>query len=283
MSNRIYSATGCVRCKIAKRFMDEKGIAYEDLDIKGNGMESFRNFYGANRSSIHRGEEGIEFPIFTNGTVVRQGVGVVIAYLIAETKLDGFIRRSELLHGWIDGLYVSGGDPAQADDFISVLDFLKKNGLKIKLDTNGKNASVLERLLERGLADRIVMEVKGPVGLYPTLLQETIDSGEIERSISLVAKFPEYEFYTRVAPVIRQPGEKPEISYLTPEEIGETAKMIEDATGSKKHPYELKTFDPDLSEEERFKGIEPLPASELFKYRTAARRYMVLTEIEKNK
>lgn len=281
MSNTIYSATGCVRCKIAKKFMDDQGIAYEDLNIKGDGMEAFRKFYGANRSSIHRGEEGLEFPIFTDGTVIRQGVGVVIAYLLAETKLDGFIRRSELFHGWIDGLHVSEGDPAQADEFISVLRFLKENGLKMQLDTNGKNALLLEKLSEQGLCDRIAMDVKGPAALYPTLLDDAIDSGEIEKSISLVTKFPEYELYTTIAPVIRQPGENPEISYMTPEEIGDTAKMIEEATGSKKHPYELRSFDPGSCEDERLKSIEPLSSSEMFKYRTAARRYMVLTEIEK--
>ncbi len=281
MGNRIYSATGCVRCKIAKKFMDEQGIEYEDLNIKGDGMEAFRKFYGANRSSIHRGEEGIEFPILTDGTVIRQGVGVVIAYLLAETKLDGFIRRSELLHGWIDGLHVSEGDPAQAYDFISVLSFLKENGLKLHVDTNGKNASVLEQLSEKGLGDRVVMDAKGPAKLYPALLDKAIDSGEIEKSISLVAKFPEYEFYTTVAPLIRQLEDKPEISYLTPEEIGETARWIEEATGSKKHPYLLRRFDPQTCADERLQGIEPLSPSDLFKYRTAARRYMVLTEIEK--
>lgn len=281
MGNRIFSATGCVRCKIAKKYMDEQGIEYEDLDIKGDGMQTFREFYGAKRSSIYRGEEGIEFPIYTDGKAIRQGVGVVIAYLMTEANLDGFIGRSDLSHGWIDGLYVSGGDPANAEGFISVLSFLKKNGLKIKLDTNGKNASVLERILKQGLGHKIMMDVKGPASLYPNLLDESIDANEIEKTISLVAKFPEYEFYTTIAPVVRQSGDKLEINYLTPEEIGETAQWIEKATGTKKHPYLLRRFDPQTCTEERLKGVETLPSSELFKYRTAARRYMVLTEIEK--
>ena len=169
--------------------MDNCGIAYEDLDIKGDGTEAFRKFYGANRSSIHRGEKGI--------------------------------------------------------------------------------------------GDRIGMDVKGPVGLYPTLLDEAVDPGEIEKSISLVAWFPEYEFYTTIAPVIRQPGENPEISFLTPEEIKETAKLIEDATGSKKHLCELRGFDPGTCEDERLESIAPLSSNEMFKYHTAARRSMVMTEIEK--
>jgi len=57
--------------------------------------------------------------------------------------------------------------------------------------------------------------------------------------------------------------------------------MIEAATGSKKHAYKLRAFDPQQAIDDRFRTLEPLPASAMFKYRTAARRYMVLTEIEK--
>jgi len=144
----LFTATGCARCKIAKKFMDEKGIGYEEHDISGEGKDLFGRFYRNNRSSVYRGKEGIEFPVFTDGTIIRQGVGVVIAFLRAGTRLDGFIGRSELSHGWMDGIHVSEGDPALADEVAEVLGFLKKNGLKVQFDTNGKHASVLQKLLE---------------------------------------------------------------------------------------------------------------------------------------
>jgi pyruvate-formate lyase-activating enzyme/glutaredoxin len=281
MSLTIYTATGCTRCKITKKFMNEQEIAYEELDIKGDGMQAFRKFYGANRSAIYRGEDGVEFPVVTEGNVIRQGVAVAIAYLLADTQLDDFIRRCELKHEWIDGLHVSGGDPALGDQLIVLLKFLKKNGLKLQLDTNGKNASILEQLLEEGLGDRVVMEVKGPADLYPAMLAETIDPAEIEKSISLAARFPEYKFYTTVVPVIRQADGEQQAGYLTPEEISETAGWIESATGSKKHPFQLRHFDPQTCSDEKLNSIEALPSSEMFKYRTAARRHMVLAEIEK--
>ena len=282
MGHTIYTATGCTRCKITKKFMDEQGIAYEELDIKGDGMQAFRKFYGANRSAIYRGEDGVEFPVVTDGSAIRQGVAVAIAYLLAGTQLDGFIQRCELRHEWVDGLHISGGDPALADQLIAVLSFLKKSGLKLQLDTSGKNAAILEMLLQKGLGDRVVMEVKGPATLYPALLGENIDPAEIENSISLAARFPEYEFYTTVAPLIRTADDKTPADYLSPEEIGETAGWIESATGSKKHPYQLRSFDPQACSDERFKDMEALPSGEMFKYRTAARRHMVMTEIEKN-
>jgi pyruvate formate lyase activating enzyme len=280
MTNQIYTAAGCVRCKITKQFMQENDIDYEEYDFKADGKEIFSQFYRANRKAIFRDKDGVEFPVFTDGKVIRQGLSVIVGYLVAGDNLKGFIGRS-LLHGeWIDGFDLSGGNPQQAQGLIAVLRHLKKNGLKIQLTTSGKNASVLETVLEQKLGDRVIMDVKGPSALYGRLAGEAIDSEEITRSIALVARFPEFAFTTTVAPVVR---EDESVSYLTPEEIGETAKMIEAASGSKKNPYHLKRFDPDTIEDDAITSIEPLPDSAIFKYRTAARRYQVMTEIDKQR
>jgi len=203
---------------------------------------------------------------------------VVIGYLISGGGLDGFIGRSTLHGEWIDGFDLSGGDPDQADGLITVLTYLKKNGLKLQLTTSGKNSTVLEKVLSKTLGDRLIMEVKGPASLYGRLLGEEIAPDEIFRSIALTAGFPEHAFYTKVAPVVRADGT---ISYLTPEEIGETARMIEEASGGKKHPYRLRGYVPAMAPDDRIRSLEPLPDSAMFKYRTAARRYQVMTEIDK--
>ena len=278
MGNTIYTATGCARCKITKRYMGENGIEYEEFDVKGEGEEAFGQFYRANRKKIFRSKDGVEFPVFTDGNEIRQGVSVIIGYLIADSRLDGFIGQSALHGEWIDGFDLSGGDPDQADGLLAVLSYLKKNGLKLQLIANGKNSSIVERVLEKNLGDRMIMEVKGPASIYGRLLGEDIASDEISRSIALTARFPEYAFYTTVAPVVRTNGA---VSYLTPDEIGEAAKMIEEASGSNKHPYSLRRYDPKNVLDGRIKSIEPLPDSAMFKYRTAARRYQVMTEIEK--
>jgi pyruvate-formate lyase-activating enzyme/glutaredoxin len=278
----LFTATGCARCKIAKKFMDEKGIGYEEHDISGEGKDLFGQCYRNNRSSVCRGKEGIEFPVFTDGTIIRQGVGVVIAFLRAGTRLDGFIGRSELSHGWMDGIHVSEGDPALTDELAEVLGFLKKNGLKLQCDTDGKNASVLQKLLEQRLGDRVIMDLKGPMVLYNALLGEEIDPQEIRRTMELVTKFPEYRFETTVAPVFGQGSETGGVRYLTPEEIGDTAKWIREVTANNKQPYLLRPFDPDTSPDQRFKSLEKLSPNSLLRYRSAARKHQVLTEIEKN-
>ncbi|MGI6553093.1 MAG: hypothetical protein ACOX37_08770 [Bacillota bacterium] len=109
---------------------------------------------------------------------------------------------------------------------------------------------------------------------------EEIDFREVEESIRLLPSFAQYQFQTTIVPVKR--GEEKGLSYLTPEEIGETARLIEELTGSKKNPYLLKRFQPNQVEDKSLRTVEPLAAGLLFKYRTAARTYQVLAEVEKD-
>jgi len=281
MGNTLFTVSGCVRCKIAKSFMDEKGILYDEIDIKGGGKEQFGQFYRKNRNGIIRDKNGVEFPIFTDGLMIRQGVGVILAYLLSGTKLDNLIGRSLLSKGWIDGIHVSGGETSMANELVSLLSFLKKKDLKIQVDTNGKNASILKQLHEKRLCARVIMDVKGPLEIYDKILGEEIDPDDIKKSMVLVINFPEYQFQTTVAPVLRKEGEKLEISYLTPDEIAEVARLIKDVTNGNKHPYLLRIFNPEICSNERLKSIKKFPTNAMFKYRTAARKHLVLTEIEK--
>ena len=278
MTRQIYSATGCARCHITKRFMKENGMDCEEYDIKADGKDAFAKFYRVHRAEIYRDKDGVEFPVYTDGSVIRQGVSAVIGHLMAGNGLDGFIGRSTLHGEWIDGFNISAGDPSRARDLLKVMAYLKQNGLKILLTTDGRNPEVLKAVLDEHLGNRMVMEVKGPADLYEALAGEPIDPNALETSIRLAAQFPAYQFYTILAPMISKDDT---IRYLTPEEIGETAKTIEKAAGSKKHPYELRPFDPDRAVDDRLRSAEPLPASAFFKYRTSARQYMVTTQIAK--
>jgi pyruvate formate lyase activating enzyme len=282
MNRTLFTATGCARCNITKKFMHEQGLAYDEHDAVGAGKDLFGQFYRAHRSAIFRGQEGIEFPVLVEGAVIRQGVAVVIAWLSAGPRLDGFIGRSELSKGWVGGLHVAGSDPAAVDELVAVLGVLKKHGLKLQLDTDGRNASVLETLLDKGLGDRLVMDVKGPKALYSALLGAEVDPAEISRTMALAKRFGEYRFETTVAPVPAPGGDPGTIRYLTSEEIAETAAWVKEATGSHRQPYILRLFDPQAHPDDRFRSVERLTPNALLRHRTAARRHQVLTEIEKS-
>ena len=278
MSFTLFSTEGCARCKILKSRMAELGIAYEEHDFKGAGKDAFQQFYTANRKAVYRGPEGIEFPILTDGVAIKQGVGTALAYLEGGTAMDGFFRIGVMRKEWLDGINVSNGDPAQGEKFLTVLRYLKKKAMKMVIETNGRNADLLQKVLAENLADKVIMNVPGPLPMYSALAGMHISHDEIERTIAMVAKLCEYQFQTTVVPVLRSPGE---VSYLTPAEIGETAKLIEAASGSKKQPYLIKFFRHGSANDPALKGIEPMTANMLFPYRTAARAYQVGVEIEK--
>lgn len=273
----LFTATGCARCQIAKKFMREKQVSFDEHDAVGEGRELFGRFYRAHRAALVRGAAGVEFPVLADGSEVRQGVAAVVAWLQAGARLDGFIGRSEPSKGWVGGLHVSQGPPAAVEDLIDVLGFLKKNGLKLELGTDGRNAGVLTRLLELGLGDRVVMDLKGPRSVYESLTGTPFDADEVSRSMALVARFPEYRFETAVAQ-IPQPGEDPAALHrLTPEEVAETAQWLKAATGSHRQPYVLLAR---AQPDDPSRPIQPLSPGALIRHRTAARRHQVLTEIK---
>jgi pyruvate formate lyase activating enzyme len=260
--------------------MRSKNLGFDEHDAIGEGKECFGAFYRAHRSAIVRGADGVEFPVLADGSEVRQGVAAVTAWLQAGARLDGFIGRSDVSRGWVGGLHVSKGDPAALGDLLAVLDFLRRNGLKLQLDTDGRNAAALERLLALGLGDRVVMDLKGPKPLYGALLGQEIDPQEVGRSMALVVQFPEYRFETTVAPVARPEGDPGGVSYLTPVEIAETALWLKEATGSHRQPYFLRAFDPQAASDDRFRSMETYSPNALLRHRTAARQHQVLTEVQ---
>ena len=282
MSITLYTATGCVRCKMVRQLLEKRGLSYRDHDALGEGKQPFRSFFQANRQAIFRGAEGVEFPIYYDGDVIRQGLPAVIAHLVAGPSLNGFFTHGRKHGQWIDGIHVSGGDPAYGEEFREVLTYLKNQGFKIQIDTNGLNADLLASVIEHKLADCIIMEVKGPLDLYGLILQQPVDPAEIEKSIILVSKYGEHRFITTIAPIVRQTGDPPQISYITPEEVADAAKLIKTATGNNRQPYGLRFFDPKNADDERLRTWEALPQSALFKYRTQARKHQFKTEILKD-
>lgn len=155
---------------------------------------------------------------------------------------EGFLNRLEE-SGYLDGVVISGGEPTLQQGLEGFIKKIKKgrNNFLIKLDTNGSNYIVLGDLLKEKLVDYVAMDVKGPPQIYADLIgKEFVDARDgYEKAIAIVSQFPDYEFRTTVVPVVRRNGE---ISFMTPEEIGETAKLIYDCTGSREHKYYLQPF-----------------------------------------
>jgi pyruvate formate lyase activating enzyme len=279
MSITLYSAAGCVRCKIANQFLKDRGLTYREHDALGEGQATFRSFYQNNRQKIYRGLEGVEFPIYYDGEVIRQGLPAVVAHLVAGPALNGFFKPGKRHGQWLDGIHISDGDPIYGADLLEVLNHLKIRNFKIQIDTYGVNADLLESVLKRKLADCVIMEVKGPLELYESILPQPVDPAEIEKSIALVSNCHDYRFMTTIAPIVRDETDPAQISYITFSEVAEAAKLVKQATGDNRQPYFLRLFDPKTASDERLRALDALNRNTLLRYRSKARKHQFKAEI----
>lgn len=97
-----------------------------------------------------------------------------------------------------------GGEPTCQWDIVNFIIELKKQGLAVKLDTNGSDPSVLCELRDKKLVDYVAMDVKGPPTLYSKVVGKHIDlRDDVEKGMMVVTQFPDYEFRTTIVPIVR--------------------------------------------------------------------------------
>ena len=100
--------------------------------------------------------------------------------------------------GLVDAVVFSGGEPTLEPDLEVKIKAVKSFGFLIKLDTNGTNPELLEKLLDEKLIDYVAMDIKNSSSLYAeTSGVKNINLDNIKKSISLIVdKAPDYEFRT---------------------------------------------------------------------------------------
>jgi pyruvate formate lyase activating enzyme len=99
----------------------------------------------------------------------------------------------------VDGVVITGGEPTIHPDLPRFMRGIKKMGYLIKLDTNGSNPEMLDRIIKYGLVDYIAMDIKAPLTKYSKITQTNVDIEKIARSIQLIFESGiEYEFRTTV-------------------------------------------------------------------------------------
>jgi len=117
--------------------------------------------------------------------------------------------RKEML----DAVVVSGGEPTIHSDLPEFLERIKDKGLLVKLDTNGTDPEMLERIVGRGLVDYIAMDVKTSPENYGRVGGRKF-SGEVRRSVEIVKDFESHEFRTTMAPGVMDEDDLTSIAEL---------------------------------------------------------------------
>ena len=100
--------------------------------------------------------------------------------------------------GLVDAVVFSGGEPTLEEDLENKIKEVKSLGYLIKLDTNGTNPELLEKLLDDKVVDYVAMDIKNSPSLYAqTSGVNHVDMEKIRKSISIIMnKAPDYEFRT---------------------------------------------------------------------------------------
>ena len=118
--------------------------------------------------------------------------------------------------GLVDGVVLLGGEPLLQPDIDKFARKVKDMGFLVKLDTNGSKSEVMSKLIRRGLADYVAMDVKAPLdyeSYYRVTKCSEKDFEGVRRSIkSLLKGKVGYEFRTTVVPGVVTPDDALEIA-----------------------------------------------------------------------
>jgi pyruvate formate lyase activating enzyme len=107
---------------------------------------------------------------------------------LPEIPLEETVAYLSSRNRWIDGVTVTGGEPTTRKSLPYVFSALRDKGVSTKLDTNGSNPRVLDRLIRMRLVDAVFMDVKAPLDerRYQAVAGVPVDLSCIEESIDLL-------------------------------------------------------------------------------------------------
>jgi len=146
-----------------------------------------------------------------------------------DLQVPELLQELQQRRGFIDGVVVTGGEPALQPDLCEFLSSLKRLDLAVKLDTNGSMPDVLRQCLQQHLVDYVAMDVKTGLSHYAQATGRPVDVECIRQSIALLlASGVEYEFRTTVVtPLVG---------------LGNIAEILEAISGARR--YRLQAFRP---------------------------------------
>lgn len=163
---------------------------------------------------------------------------------------------------WYTGICISGGEPTLYSDLPEFVKRLKELGVLIKIDTNGTNPDMLKILLNQGFVDFVAMDIKTIPEKYPEVTNTSVDINKLTESISIVKKFPDYEFRTTVLP------------HLTKQDFEKIGKWITDENkDGKVKTFAIQQFNPENCFDKNLKELKLKSKDELFEIGKLMEKY----------
>lgn len=164
----------------------------------------------------------------------------------------------------IEGVVITGGEPAISPEIIGFIEKIKDMELLVKLDTNGSNPSLLLELFRRHLLDYVAMDLKTSLDKYHLVTSVAGIAAAIEESVRwlLLSTVP-YEFRTTCVPGIVDESDFSKIAGLV--------------KGAKK--YCLQQFSPAVTFDPSFRDITPYDKAQLERFADILRPAVEVVEI----
>jgi pyruvate formate lyase activating enzyme len=118
---------------------------------------------------------------------------------IPESEVKDFLLERK---GKIEGVCITGGEPTiWGERLADFLNWCKKNGFLVKLDTNGYLPEVLQDYIEKKLLDFIAMDIKNTFKKYSLTCGVEIDIKKIKDSIKIIKESSiKHQFRTTLVP-----------------------------------------------------------------------------------
>lgn len=120
----------------------------------------------------------------------------MLAHPVFEDEILSFLKTRI---GKLDGVVITGGEPTIHNDLENLIRKIRELGFEIKLDTNGTNPVMLEKLYKEKLLDYVAMDVKTSLANYKNVVRRDVDLDNIKKSMELIVNSGvEYEFRTTI-------------------------------------------------------------------------------------
>ena len=166
------------------------------MSIKVNGLAKLTllDFPGRTAATIFFAGCNMRCPFCHNASLVVDMAG---AEQIDESELRAFFAKRQ---GLLDGIAITGGEPTLRHELGDLLKLIKQYGYETKLDTNGTNPRVLDKLISDGLVDYVAMDIKNAPERYAlTVGVSDFDLSPVLDSVKLLKESAvDHEFRTTV-------------------------------------------------------------------------------------
>lgn len=224
------------------------------MKIKGWQRTSLIDYSGHIATVLFTGGCNLRCPMCHNADLVLRPQELPD---LPEEEIWAFLAQRA---GRIDGVVLTGGEPAVQPDLLPFLRRLRETGLAVKLDTNGYNPSVLAAVLAEGLANDVALDVKAPPEKYALLTgQAGLDVTRIAQSLALLRESSvRYELRTTLVPGL-----------LDEDDVEAIARWIAGAPR-----YVLQQFRPRETLDPALEKASPYPAERLQAMAGRARRWV---------